>query len=190
MAWPSHRAQPRSPQRAASSQSRTVDPVRRGYRAPTSASYAPTWTASLSCSAPTTASGSSASNRHRIGETGEPAPRRRYSPPPGRPRYRQVSTTTSTTSTGLVTRKGRDNHRDRRPAAAPRPHLPNHRRQRAPVPSPRRTRGESVVLSTRPVMASTRADPMAITGQLSGSGTHFVVGGSRGWSCRVEDSRT
>ena len=23
-----------------------------------------------------------------------------------------------------------------------------------------------------------------------GSGTHFVVGGSRGWSCRVEDSRT
>jgi len=58
-------------------------------------------------------------------------------------------------------------HRDRRPAAAPRPHLPNHRRERAPVPSPRRTRGDSVELNTRPVMVSTRADPMAITGQFS-----------------------
>ncbi len=58
-------------------------------------------------------------------------------------------------------------HRDRRPAAAPRSHLPNHRGERAPVTSPRGARGESIELSTRPVTANTRADPMAITGQFS-----------------------
>ena len=37
--------------------------------------------------------------------------------------------------------------RDRRPAPAPRPRLPDQRRQRPPLPSPRRTRGEPLDLS-------------------------------------------
>ncbi len=35
-----------------------------------------------------------------------------------------------------------------------------------------------------------RARRMTAEAIEKGSGTHFVVGGSRGWSCRVEDSRT
>jgi DNA replication protein DnaC len=56
-------------------------------------------------------------------------------------------------------------HRDRRPAAAPGPHLPNHRRQRAPVPSPRRPRSESVELNTRPMTVSTRQIPWPSPGR-------------------------
>ena len=39
-------------------------------------------------------------------------------------------------------------HRHRRPAAPPRPRLSDQRRERAPVPSPRRTRGEPLELTT------------------------------------------
>jgi len=58
-------------------------------------------------------------------------------------------------------------HRDCRPAPAPRPCLPDHRRERPAVPSPRRPGGEPVELRTRVGDGQQWADPMAITGQNS-----------------------
>ena len=50
------------------------------------------------------------------------------------------------------------------PAAAPRPRLPNQRRQRSPLPSPHRPRGDATGL-THDRDGHCRAEPMAITGQ-------------------------
>ena len=59
-------------------------------------------------------------------------------------------------------------HRHRRPAPAPRPRLPDHRRQRPPVPGPRRKRGQALDLNHPGTSGGRhRADPMATTGQFS-----------------------
>jgi hypothetical protein len=59
-------------------------------------------------------------------------------------------------------------HRHRRPAAAPRPRLPNQRRLDPPHPRPRRERSTAPALSGRwPVPPTQWADQPAITGHLS-----------------------
>ena len=58
-------------------------------------------------------------------------------------------------------------HRDRRPAAAPRPRLPDQRRLGTAVPSTRRTGGEAVDLTHPSRWWPHWADPMATTGQFS-----------------------
>lgn len=50
-------------------------------------------------------------------------------------------------------------HRDRGPAPAPRPLLSDHRRKRAPLPSPLRPRGEPLELAPQTVVASTGQIP-------------------------------